>query len=160
METYVPEAEADSKSKAIRNTLMAESVVTPQDVRLALMDYADFNRPLYQEILSDEKLWKCIDWAVAHFNETPPVLSTKYTVSNFPKRKLLLDLAVVEALNMTALYELRGEMQYSDGGIQSSVFYKSPQFTSLRQELQQRTSQELVAAKRALNINSFYGHLC
>lgn len=137
-----------------------DSVVTPLDVRLSLMDYKERNIPLYTEHLTDEMLWKCIDWAVAKFNETPPVLKTQYTAVNFPKRKLLLDSATAEALRLTSLIELRGEMQYSDGGVQSSIYYKSGQFSALRQELEQRVGQETSTTKRVLNIENCYGHLC
>lgn len=140
--------------------MQRNSVVTPLDVRLALMDYADINIPLYQEFLTDEMLWKCIEWSVSNFNETPPVIYKKYTAADFPKKKLLLDGAVVEALRLTALKELRGEMQYSDGGVQSSINYKFPQYNALRQELEQKVSQETTATKRSLNINDCYGALC
>lgn len=135
-------------------------VITPNDLRLSLMDYVDTNKPLYKEHLDDEKLWKCIEWAVGYYNDYPPELSKKYTIDNFPKKKLLLDLATVEALRLTSLIELRGEMQYSDGGIQSTVYYKSQHFSQLRQELKQSTDQEIQAVKRAQNINECYGALC
>lgn len=146
--------------EAISDAMERKSVVTPLDVRLALMDYIPVNIPLYKEYLTDEHLWKCIDWAVTRFNETPPILQTTYSADNFPNRMLLLDSAVVEALKLTALIELRGEMQYSDGGIQSSIYYKSQQFTALRQELQQRVDSATSSIKRSDNINSCYGALC
>lgn len=158
--TELKKSEVNSDLLAISEAIEAKSIVTPLDVRLALMDYSDKNIPLYQEHLTDEMLWKCIEWGVSHFNEVPPVLSKTYTVSNFPKRKLMLDLAIVEALRLTALVELRGEMQYSDGGVQSTIYYKSQHFNSLRQELQAKVEAEITASKRALNINSCYGGLC
>lgn len=141
-------------------TTMHNSIITPLDVRLALMDYADKNIPLYTEHLTDEMLWKCIEWAVNHFNEVQPVVTTVYTAANYPKRKLFLDSAVVEALRLTSLIELRGEMQYSDGGVQSTIYYKSQQFSALRQELEQKVDQEISTTKRSLNINNCYGALC
>lgn len=136
------------------------SVVSVDELRLALMDYAERNIPLYVEHLSDEQLWKCIEWAAQGFNEVPPVLSKTYDITNFPRKRLLLELAVIEALRLTSLIELRGEMQYSDGGIQSTIYYKSAHFTQLRQELEQKAAQEVAAAKRSLNIEGCYGHLC
>ncbi len=150
----------DPKVLTISKTLEQKSVVTPSDLRLALMDFATKNIPLYQEHLTDEQLWKCIDWAVTLFNDTPPHIYRQYTMEDFPRRKLLLDSAMVEALKLTALIELRGEMQYSDGGIQSTIYYKSQQFSALRQELEAKVSQATTAIKRTLNINECYGHLC
>jgi len=157
----IKKSEVDQKTLNISETLqnLSNSIITPNDVRLALMDYPEMNKPLYIEHLDDEKLWKCIDWGVGTFNSQPPNIG-KYTAENFPDKQLLLLLAVVEALKLTALMELRGEMQYSDGGVQSSIYYKSPQFTALRQELQQQASQNITAIKRSMNINSCYGHLC
>ena len=158
--TELKKSEVDATVLAISNAIEQKSVVTPNDVRLALMDYSDKNIPLYQEHLTDEMLWKCIEWGVSHFNDTPPTISKQYTLATFPKRKLMLDLAVVEALKLTALVELRGEMQYNDGGIQSTIYYKSQQFNALRQELQAKVEQEIIATKRSININSCYGGLC
>lgn len=152
--------EVDPKVLAISNILETKSVVTPADLRLALMDFATKNIPLYKEHLTEEQLWKCIDWAITLFNDTPPHIYKQYTAADFPRRKLLLDAAMVEALKMTALIELRGEMQYSDGGIQSSIYYKSQQFSALRQELEAKVTQSITAIKRAININDCYGHLC
>lgn len=153
-------ADVDPKVLQISKTLETKSVVTPADLRLALMDFASKNIPLYQEHLTEEQLWKCIDWAVTLFNDTPPYVYRQYTMADFPRRKLLLDAAMVEALKLTALIELRGEMQYSDGGIQSAIYYKSQQFTALRQELEAKVTQSITAVKRTLNINDCYGHLC
>ena len=158
--TKIKKKDVDSTALAISETLERKAIVTPMDVRLALMDYPDKNIPLYMEHLTDEMLWKCLDWALAYFNETPPDVGQVYTLANFPKRKLLLDGAVVEALKLTALVELRGEMSYSDGGVQSTVYYKSPQFIALRQEAQQRFEAAVQSSKRALNINNCYGALC
>lgn len=151
-------ATTEDISKAIENS--KNSVITPNDLRLILMDYGIYNIPLYKEELTEEQLWKCIEWGAQSFNELPPRISTKYTIENFPDKRLLLDLATIEALKLTALKELRGEMQYNDGGIQSSINYKFPQFSSLRQELEQKTAQEASTIKRSYNVNSCYGALC
>lgn len=158
--TELKKSEVSEDLLAISTAMERKCVVTPLDLRLSLMDYSDRNIPLYQEHLTDEMLWKCLEWGVEHYNEVPPKSSTTYTLENFPKRKLLLDMATVEALRLTALVELRGEMQYSDGGIQSSIYYKTQHFNALRQELQSRVDAAITAEKRADNINSCYGELC
>lgn len=160
MSSQLTKTDVSPEVLAISQAMERKSLVTPLDLRLALMDYADMNIPLYREHLTDEVLWKCLEWAVDHYNDVPPRLSKHYTLENFPKRKLLLDLATVEALRLTALVELRGEMQYSDGGIQSTIYYKAQQFNALKQELQARVDAEVTADKRADNINSCYGGLC
>ena len=160
MSTQLTKADVSPEVLALSQAMERKCVVTPLDLRLALMDYADMNIPLYKEHLTDDVLWKCLDWAVDHYNDVPPRLAKHYTLEDFPKRKLLLDMATVEALRLTALVELRGEMQYSDGGIQSTIYYKSQHFNALKQELQARVDAEITADKRATNINSCYGGLC
>lgn len=136
---------------------MATPVVTVDDVRHKLMDYEDANMPLFARMLEDPDIQECIDFAVDDFNETPPLVYRQYTIYDHPFKRLLIDGAVVEALKLTALKELRGEMQYSDGGISSSIYYKSPQFTALRQECEQKYEQDKLRRKRHLNIVACYG---
>lgn len=158
----IKKSEVDKQVKAISDGIegIKNAKITPNDLRLAIMDYSDTNIPLYTQHLTDAMLWKCIEWAVNTFNEFPPHLSRDYTAADFPDKQLLLLLSVVEAFKLTALKELRGEMQYSDGGIQSTIYYKSPQFTALRQELQQQAMQMTSQIKKAENINNCYGYLC
>lgn len=134
------------------------ATLTVDEVRLALMDFAARNIPLYVCHLTDEDLSKCMDWAMDYINEAPPkVTSTTYTIEDFKYKNLLLQGSVVEALKMTALIELRGEMQYSDGGTQSSIYYKSAQFTQLRQEAEQNFKNAVSAVKRQINVEGCYG---
>lgn len=121
------------------------------------MDYDTVNLPLYSEMLPDSAIQNAIEYAVDDFNETPPILSRTYTTEDFPYKQLLIDGATARCFALTALRELRGEMQYNDGGISSTISYKFPQFTSLRQELEQNYNQEKMRSKRHLNINACYG---
>ena len=160
MSEVLMKKDVDPTLLSISTALESTSVITPNDLRLALMDYVDVNIPLYKEHLTDQQLWKCIKWACEHFNEVQPRISKEYDITNFPRPKLLLDAALVEALRLTTLVELRGEMQYSDGGVQSSIYYKSQHFSALRQELEQKVEQQIMSVKRSLNINNCYGVLC
>ena len=136
---------------------MAKPVVTVEDVRLHLMDYDTVNLPLFNQILSDAEIQEAIEDAVDEFNEIPPILTRKYTLEDFPFPKILLSGVVARCMGLTALKELRGEMQYNDGGIASTVSYKFPQFNSLRQELEAKYNQDVMRCKRHLNINNCYG---
>lgn len=136
---------------------MATAKVTVDDIRLNIEDYSDVNIPIYVQQLTDEEIQSAIDYIIDDFNETPPRLSTLYTIATFPSRGLLIDGATMRCFNLTAMKELRGEMQYNDGGISSTISYKFPQFTSLRQELTQKYEQDKYKLKRNLNINLCYG---
>lgn len=132
-------------------------VITASDVRVHMMDYEEINQPLFIRYLEDTDLDTCIESAIDDFNETPPILYRKYTLYDFPFKRLLLDGAIVRAFKLTVYKELRGEMQYNDGGIQASVYYKSPQFIALRQELEQKYENDKARRKRHLNIENCYG---
>ena len=132
-------------------------LVTVADVRLALMDYMERNIPLYTCHLTDDQLQTCIDWAMDYINEATPRFEIPYEVATFKNKHLLIKGAVVEALRLTALIELRGEMNYSDGGTQSSIYYKSPQFTALRQEAQASFEDDVRRIKRQINVENCYG---
>lgn len=133
------------------------ATVVADDVRLALMDYAERNLPLTTPQLTDEQLQQCIIWALDYINEIPPRFEIPYTLETFKNTNVLLRGAVVGALRLIALIELRGEMSYSDGGTQSSIYYKSPQFTALRQEAQASFEEEVRRIKRQINIENGYG---
>ena len=106
--------------------------VTVEELRTHLADSTDYNIPTNEEYLTDPELQDCIDHTIDDFNTSTPILPKTYTGEDFPSHHLLLTGAMAEALKLTVLKELRREMQYSDGGIQSSVYYKSPQFLNLK----------------------------
>ena len=129
----------------------------PVRLRLYLMDFEVTNAPLFQQYLSDKELETCIQWAVDDFNETTPIFEYKLTVKDFPLPKLLLKGAALEAMNLTLMKEMRGEMQYQDCGISNSIYYKSQQFMSIRSTLSQEYEQSKMRNKRQMNLESCYG---
>ena len=126
-------------------------------LRLYLMDFDTANAPLFQEYLSDADLEKCIQWAVDDFNESPPIFMDRYTVNSYPLPKLLLKGAAVEAMNLTVMRELRGEMQYQDGGVSNAIYYKSQPFMSVKSNLSQDYEQLKMRTKRHINLENCYG---
>ena len=136
---------------------MAAPVINVDEVRLHLMDYDNVNKPLFNEMLSDEEIQHAIEDALDVFNEMSPILSRIYTIEDFPFPRILIDGVTARCLGFTALKELRGEMQYNDGGIASTISYKFPQYTSIRQELEAKYEQNIMRCKRNLNMNACYG---
>jgi hypothetical protein len=136
------------------------AVVTVESLRSYLQDYETTNIPLGVAYLTDPDLTHCIEHAVDDFNETPPMLPLQwYTVETFPHRNLLLIGATVEALHLTSMKELRAEMNYSDGGITSSVYYKTPQFQSLKAELEREYQTKKMRIKKQMNLSNGFGGL-
>ena len=133
------------------------AIVTADDLQLYLEDTVAANMPLQISYLSPSELTFCLELTVADYNETPPIFFQQYTLDTFPYRKLLLLGAAVEALHLTAMKELRGEMTYSDGGVSSTVYYKTPQFTQLKLQLQQEYKELKLRTKRQVNLKNGFG---
>jgi len=133
-------------------------VVAPDHLRWKLMDYETENAPLGIQYLTDPDLAKCIQEAVDDYNETPPMFNPLrwWTVNNFPYRELLHEASAVAALRLTVMKEQRREMQYDDGGIQSSIYYKSPQFRALLADLDNAVQTKMLRIKRQVNTQNCY----
>ena len=133
-------------------------VVNPDDVRAAIGDYITDNIPMGVEYLTNQDLERCILYTVDDFNDSPPIFRFRqYDLYTFPQRSLLLKGAVAEAFNMTKKKELRGEMQYSDGGIDSIIYHKTDKFQALYQVAQQEYETLKTRTKRQMNLESCYG---
>lgn len=134
--------------------LMREnSVVKPEKVRWKIMDFDFVNAPLYERYLTDEDLWQCLDETVDDFNETPPMFMYPYTLADFPKKNLLLEGAALKAMKLTAMKEMRGEMQYDDGGIQSNLYYKTPMYSQVAGEMTQSYENSKRRIKKQMNLS-------
>ena len=129
----------------------------PVRLRLYLMDFEITNAPLFQQYLSDQELETCINWALDDFNESIPILEYKFTLLDFPLPKLLLRGAALEAMNLTLMKEMRGEMQYQDGGVSNAIYYKSQQFMGIRSTISQEYEQSKMKTKRQMNLENCYG---
>lgn len=141
----------DTKQK-----LRDASKVRPENVRWKIMDFDAENAPLYEQYLSEEDLWKCIEEALDDFNETPPMFRYDYTLADFPKKNTLLIGAALLAMKITVMKEIRREMQYDDGGISSSVYYKTPAYQQLVAGLDQEYQQSKQRIKRQINAERCY----
>lgn len=132
--------------------------LTADKLRRYIQDKVDVNMPLFEQYLTDDDLNECIDLALEDFNMSIPLLRAHiFTRETFPSDKLLLTGAFVEAMSMTSMKELRGEMQYSDGGVQSTIYTHYPQYQQLRQEYANRWDSDKLRFKKQLNIEGCYG---
>ena len=131
--------------------------LTVDQVRLKIMDFDSENAPLYMQYLTDENLQTCITETIEDFNETPPIFRYGYTLEDFPAKDLLLIGSAKKAMELTAMKELRREMSYDDGGIQSNLFYKNPQFRQVISELNADYENKKTRIKRQINLEKCYG---
>lgn len=151
----IPVAPEDEDSQA-RTLMRSRSVVKPDKVRWQIRDYDFENAPLYERYLSDEDLWKCIEDACDDYNETTPIFEFPFTPADFKYPRILQAGAAVIAMKITAMKELRGEMNFDDGGIQSTLYYKTPAYTAMVQQLSEKYEMDKKKSKRQLNMSRCY----
>lgn len=92
--------------------------LTIGQVRMALYDTSPQMNTLLDDLqFSDIVIARCIQRAVDDWNEMPPMLSRRLTVSEFPYRSNLCNGAVAHVLNMAALRYNRNQMRHSNAGL-------------------------------------------
>ena len=133
-------------------------VIDAEEIRHKIQDYIDTNIPLGIEYLKDEDLERCLKHAIEDFNETPPIFRFRqFDEHTFPYKHLALLGAVAYAFDLTKKKELRGEMSYSDGGVDSTIYHKTAAFQGLHSEAQQEYEMKKTRVKRQMNIEFCYG---
>lgn len=136
---------------------MATKVVTVEDLQAFLSDTPEYNLPLNNMYLTPEELQLSIELALDDYNNSPPDSDFIPDLYNFPSKKILLLGAAVEALRMTSHKELRGRMDYNDGGVQNSLYTKTPEYISLQMQTQQEYERLKTRYKRQQNMKACYG---
>ena len=139
---------------------MEKFAIEIEEVRTSLMDFAENNKPLYVEDLTDPDIFRCMVMVVNDFNETPPILARyQFTLENFPYKFLLNLGATAFALELVALKELRGEMSFDDGGVANSQHYKQGHFNQYAVLRKQEYTQLKRNIKVSLNKNQCWATL-
>lgn len=125
-------------------------------VRAFMRDYPELNRLIKGEEHSD----RLIAWAVADalddFNMTPPL--TRYGLTNFPSKYLLLRGTVISLLESVGLLMTRNHLTFSDGGIQVGVSDKTPLVQSWIALFTNKYEQKKKDLKIAMNIEGGWGN--
>jgi hypothetical protein len=133
------------------------AVLTTDELKAALADSPEYNQPLGNSYLSTAELSTAITLAIDDYNYSSPILDNTVDINNFPVKRILLQGAIVEALKLTVLKELRGRMDYSDGGVQNALYTKSPEFTALQNQYTQIYENAKMRYKRQINASACYG---
>ena len=135
------------------------AVLTIEELKAALADTPEYNKPLGNTYLNPSELTTAIALAVEDYNESNPILDVMVDIDTYPSKRSLLYGAMVEALRLTALKELRGRMDYSDGGVQNALYTKSPEFLALQNQYTQMYETAKSRIKRQKNMSNCYGGL-
>ncbi len=89
-------------------------------VRVKIRDYPELNRleKFEKAINSDAMIAMAIETGLEKFNGTPP--STNVTVETFPRKYLLVDLALLELLISEGLFYTKNSLSYQDARVMIS----------------------------------------
>lgn len=133
---------AEQKSKAMQDLI--------RRLRLRLADIDPDLNTLYERLEhSDDVLEGYIIESLYDINEAEP-RRRQFRLENFPKTALLLDRAVVFALNSQAILQVRNQVSYNDAGFSTNLNDKGPMYEQMRQIRMAEYKQDLKEFKRTL----------
>lgn len=128
-------------------------------VRIYIGDLPEFNRLVEGTELSDEKIKLSIQLWIQSFNNTPPILSSKYTALNFKNYLILLHGVIIELLKMAGIVQTRNGLSFVDSGAQFQVNDKGQEYMGWIQNLMQTHVQDVKDLKLGLNAEEAYDHV-
>lgn len=124
------------------------SLVKRLRLRLADID-PDLNTLFGKLENSDEVLEGYIIEALYDINEAEPRRKT-FRLERFPKTALLLDRAVVFALDSQSILQLRNQLSYNDAGFSTNLNDKAPMYMQIQAQKMQQYKMDLKEFKRTL----------
>lgn len=134
-------------------------MITHEDVRQHLGDFAEENVLLDREEFNDREIDIAIRLAIQDYNSTPPL--TQIVNGKTPD---ILD----AVLMLGILYQLyrgkaaqnaRNQLNYSDGGITVATNDRGPFYLQLAQQYKADFDARVPQVKAYLNLNNAYGEL-
>jgi len=134
-------------------------MITPMDVRMALMDVCAENNLLTGELdFTDEDIIYAMRRAVGKFNETN-VPITNFTVAAFPYRSSLVEGVCGYVLRSKAVIMERNNLKYSAGGVTVADKDKMNPYMTIASGYIQSWLDFTVKTKIRMNINGGYGYV-
>jgi len=86
-------------------------------VRESLFDYAPKNYILdNEEEFGPDEISRALERALERFSNMPPNIGA-FTITDFPAKMLLVDMAIIELLQASTMKRLRNTVVYSDAGL-------------------------------------------
>lgn len=136
---------------------MAQSIVTPEEIRMFLLDRAELNPLLLGIRFTPEMIEQAIVNTVDYFNLMNPPTLNMYTVENFPYRSLLLLGASGYLLRSASINEASNQLSYASDGVQINDKDKAQIFLTLGNSLWDEFKQLATNIKINVNVAQVYG---
>lgn len=126
-----------------------------QQMRTFLRDYAELNRLIAGVEHSNRQIVWAIGDALDDFNTTPPF--TRFDLSNFPSKSLLVRAVTITLLESLGLLQTRNQLNFSDGGLSVGINDKTPYIQSWLQLFKNSYEEKKQRLKVAYNIETAWG---
>lgn len=135
---------------------MSNTVITPEEIRIFLMDTPELN-PLLRGIkFSPEEIDQASIHTIDYFNTIPP-LTGMYTLESFPHRYLLLMGATGHLLRSASINQAINQLDYNVDGVQVNDYAKATLFSQLGTQFWQEFQQLAQNVKINQNIAAAFG---
>ena len=142
----------------VKEDLMANDplcAVTVEQLRSQLRDKPQFNE-VWPECWSNAELADAIIDAIADFNGSPPI-DTSFNHKDFPDRKLLMDLSVVQALEEVIIWQARNQSSANDAGLQVTIHEQWTGLQTIVDRMNARNEKRVADKKNQINIRRGWG---
>jgi hypothetical protein len=136
---------------------MAQPIVTPEEIRMFLLDRAELNPLLLGVRFTAEMIEQAIINTIDYFNLMNPPIYHMYTVEDFPYRGLLLLGGAGYLLRSAAINEASNQLSYASDGVQINDKDKAQIFLSLGNNLWEEFKQLAQNIRININIGQVYG---
>ena len=136
---------------------MANSILSPEEIRLFLQDRTELNPLLLGIRFTPEMVDQAMINTVDYYNLMNPPTGVMYTVESFPFRSLLLLGASAYLLRSGSINEAANSLSYAADGVQVNDKDKAQIFASLSQNLMQEFKELAQQIKLNHNIAQVYG---
>jgi hypothetical protein len=130
-------------------------ILTVDEVREYLGDYAQNNRLIEGEEFSDTRVSLCMGLAVDEYNTNPPF--TVYSTADFPSKSILLWGTLWKMFEGKAAEFARNTLSYSDGGVQIPIEEKAELYKTLANGFHQNFNDQMRILKTHVNMESGWG---
>lgn len=138
---------------------MASPLVSPDEVREFIADYADNNHLLDGVEFSDTRISLATELAVAEFNIIPPVGAVSIQSFIRQGKSLMMSGICWKLFEGQCALLARNTMNYSDGGISLPVEERMPLYQSLAEMFRDQFLSSAARVKQYLNIESGWGEV-
>ena len=132
-------------------------ILTADEVRAYLSDYAESNLLLDKEDFKDPFIKLCMDLGADEFNQIPP--RSGYSAGSFPSKSLLLQGTLWHMFQGRAALAVRNTLSYTDGGLTIPIEEKYELYSAMAATYKANFMEAATKLKINMNMESGWGEI-